>query len=61
MAIHVVGHLRETVTSTAREIAVEPAPPVPGRGARAALIAVTIAIGVGSGIAALDWAAVWRR
>jgi hypothetical protein len=61
MTVHVLGHLRETASLSARELAVEPAAAAPGRGARLALVAVTVALGVAGGLVALDWASTWAR
>jgi hypothetical protein len=61
MTIHVLGHLRDTAVLSSRELAVEPTGTVPGRGARIALVALTVAIGTGAGLIALDWASVWPR
>ncbi len=61
MTIHVVGHLRETASLAKRELAIKPARPLPGRAARVALVAVTVGIGMASGLAALDWASAWTR
>ena len=61
MAIHVVGHLRETASLTADEIGLDEKRPVPGRGSRVALLVVTLAVGIASGLAALDWASSWGR
>jgi hypothetical protein len=61
MTIHVLGHLRETASLSARELAIEPAGAVPGRGARLALLAVTVALGIAGGLVALDWTSAWAR
>jgi hypothetical protein len=61
MTVHVLAHLRETASLSAQEFTVEPTTRVPGRGARLALVAVTVAVGVASGLAALDWANAWPR
>jgi hypothetical protein len=61
MAVHVVGHLRETVTLSVAEAGIEPASPAPGRAARFTVLVVTLAVGVGTGLAAVDWASGWRH
>jgi hypothetical protein len=60
MAVHVVGHLRETARLTASELGPQQAPAVPGRAARLALAAVTIAVGSAAGVAALSWVSEWH-
>jgi len=61
MTVHVLGHLRDTALLSARELAIEPARTIPGRGARLGLVAVTVAIGIAGGLAALDWTSAWAR
>jgi hypothetical protein len=60
MAVHVLGHLRETAQLTASELGAQQAPAVPGRAARLALAALTIAVGSAAGAAALSWVLAWH-
>ena len=65
LAIHVLGHLRETATLTAadwRERAVRAAPArLAGADARLSLLVVTLGVGVALGIVSLGWVGSWHH
>ena len=61
MTVHVLGHLRETASLSARELTGEPTRAVPGRGARMGLVTLTVAVGIAGGFVALDWATAWAH
>jgi len=62
LAIHVLGHLRETATLTAADWRERAAPArLAGADARLSLLVVTLAVGVALGIVSLGWVGSWHH
>lgn len=57
MTAHVVGHALETWKLTTAEICATP--PTPRRVARVAIVTASLALGLGLGIASLEWTKAW--
>jgi hypothetical protein len=57
--VHLLGHARETWRLTTAEA--RATPPVPRRGARSALVACSLAVGVLLGVASLGWTSAWKN
>jgi hypothetical protein len=66
LAVHVLGHLRETVALTADDGRAwlgrgEPEHRVAGARARLSLLVVTVAVGLALGVASIDWVGTWHH
>jgi hypothetical protein len=59
MAIHVIGHVRETWKLTTADMRANP--PVPARGTRVSLVAGSLAVGLVLGVASLGWTSAWTN
>ena len=57
--VHVLGHVRETWKLTTAEMRARP--PVPRRGVRVTLVAVSLALGLTIGVASLGWTSAWTN
>jgi hypothetical protein len=59
MTVHVLGHALETWTLTRDDARARP--PVPRRGVRLSVAAISLAVGLGLGIASTHWTSAWRN
>lgn len=57
--VHVLGHARETWKLATAEMRAKP--PVPRRGVRITLVAVSLALGLTIGVASLGWTSAWTN
>ena len=57
--VHVLGHVRETWKLTTDEMRAQP--PVPRRGVRVTLVALSLVLGLTIGLASLGWTSAWNN